>query len=413
MMPSARIHEVVAKKINEEYGMDERLLRLGTISPDCWRNVEPESGVKDKYLTHFWDFRIKEGQANDYVEFYLKYYDQMNNPFYFGYLLHLITDQYWKTYIDPKYTFEEDGIEKCRLRDGTVIVDKDWFSYYESLKIQKRLYKKYHLGLLPIHEKDIPNFECSIDELNINDLFGLKGTVHYVNTKVVPSNRDEQSTLYDDDEIEKDLEETALFVKKELTRLRKIKEADDLKIKIAVDIDDTLLCTKELEDYYWNLFLQENPEIDPNQEYLWGNPILAKFWAKYREKMAFGLPKEGASTTLKSLLDNGFRVDLLSARPLEKYASLKKKLVEHFESLNIDYTYLNLGFYSKKEFLKKHNYDILIDNDMRYIEEAESVGVTPILYGRNPEYDGYQSNNWDEILLIIQKIISNKQRNMV
>ena len=39
----------------------------------------------------------------------------------------------------------------------------------------------------------------------------------------------------------------------------------DTKYKIAVDIDDTLLSTKELEDYYWNIFLQENPDIDFNK----------------------------------------------------------------------------------------------------------------------------------------------------
>ena len=49
-MPSARIHEVVAKKINEDYHMDELLLRLGTVSPDCWRNVEPENGIKEKII---------------------------------------------------------------------------------------------------------------------------------------------------------------------------------------------------------------------------------------------------------------------------------------------------------------------------------------------------------------------------
>ena len=68
-MPSARIHEAIAKKVNKDYNMDELLLRLGSISPDCWRNVELESKVKEKYLTHFLDFRIKEGKAKEYTDF--------------------------------------------------------------------------------------------------------------------------------------------------------------------------------------------------------------------------------------------------------------------------------------------------------------------------------------------------------
>lgn len=395
-MPSARTHEVIALKINKEYHMDEILLRLGTVSPDSWRNVEEESGVKDKYLSHFWDFRIKDKQANDYTEFYLKYYNHLENPFYFGYLLHLITDQYWKSIIDPKYFYEENGIPKCRLKNGTTIEDKDWFSYYETLKIQKRLAKEYHLGLLPTKKEDIPNFECNIDELNLSGLFGPNGTVNYINTKLIPTQDDEESQIYDYNDVEKHIDETVSFIKQELNRLKLIKEEDEKKVKIAVDIDDTLLCTKELEDYYWCQFLKDNPDINPNQEYKWGNPILTKFWSEYREKMAFGKPKKGASNTLNELLSKGYRVDLLSARPLEKYASLKKKLVEYFDSVNIKYNYLNLGFYSKKEFLKEHHYDILIDNDMKYIEEALSVGVIPILYGNNPNYKGYQTESWEE-----------------
>ena len=126
--------------------------------------------------------------------------------------------------------------------------------------------------------------------------------------------------------------------------------------------------------------------------------------------MAFGKPKEGASNVLNELLSKDYRIDLLSARPLEKYSSLKKKLVEYFESININYNYLNLGFHSKYEFLKEHNYDILIDNDMKYIEEAESVGVIPIMYGSNPNYDGYQTERWEEIPTLIQEIINKKSK---
>lgn len=70
---------------------------------------------------------------------------------------------------------------------------------------------------------------------------------------------------------------------------------------------------------------------------------------------------------------------------------------------------MNLGFHSKKEFLEEHKYDILIDNDLRYIKEAESVGVIPILFGKDESYEGYQTDNWDEMPLLINEIIS-KQR---
>ena len=126
-MASARIHEAIIKEVNKDYKMDDTLLRIGSVMPDCWRNVK--EGIKDRYLTHFWDFRIKDGQANNYDEFYFKYYNE------------LISDQYWKTYIDPKYNMEVNGVSGFKLKDGSFHKDENWFGYFDSLKLQKNWLK--------------------------------------------------------------------------------------------------------------------------------------------------------------------------------------------------------------------------------------------------------------------------------
>lgn len=412
-MPSARIHEAIAKELNVDKKFDELLLRIGTVAPDCWRNVESESGVKDKYLTHFWNFRIKEGQANDYQEFYLKYYNKLENPFYFGYLIHLIVDQYWKTIIDPKYEMVENGIKGFKLKNGQFHDKENWWGYFDTLKMQKQIAKIYNLGSFPINKEELNNFECNIDELNLSGLFGLNGTLNYINTDIMPEGILEESEIYDIDEVIRYIKETAEYVRQELNRLQAIKQEVDLKIKIAVDIDDTLLCTKELEEFYWKDFLSNNPNINSNKQYVWGDPELALFWKIYREKMAFGKVKPGVKESLHELLNNNCQVDLLSARPLDKYASLKKRLVEYFEINGVEYNYMNLGFYSKKEFLKEHNYNILIDNDLKHIIDAESVGVIPILFGKSKSYKGYQTENWNEIPSIVLKIIRNIHSNQI
>lgn len=409
-MPSARIHEAIAKEINKEKHLDELLLRIGTVSPDCWRNVEPESGVKDKYLTHFWDFRIKEGQANDYLEFYLKYYNHLNNPFYFGYLIHLIGDQYWKTNIDSKFKAEENGVKGFRLRNGQFHDDANWWGYFDSLKMQKQLVRIYNLTKFPLNREEYKGFECNIDELNLNGLFGDKGSLNYINTDVMPGPVDEESEIYDINQIILYIKETAEFIKQELKRLETIKQEYDKKIKIAVDIDDTILCTKELEEYYWQEFLEKNPDIDKNKQYAWGDPELALFWKNYREKMAFGKVKPGVQKALTELINNNYIVDLLSARPLEKYASLKRKLVEYFEENGVNYNHINLGFYSKKEFLKEHKYDILIDNELRHATDAEEIETTPILLGNNPKFNGYQTESWEEIPALVKQITNKRKR---
>ena len=404
-MPCARIHEAVVLELNKDYNYNVELLRIGTIAPDSWRNVD--DGVKDKYLSHFWNFRIKDGQANDYQEFYLKYYNHINNPFYFGYLIHLMVDQYWKTNIDPKYRMISSGIKGYKLKNGKFHDDENYWGYYDSLKMEKQIAKIYQLDKLSINQEEY-NFECHIDELDLNGLFGSNGSINYLNTKVMSCDIVEESEIYDIDCVIKDIKETTEFIKKELERLKKVKREYDKKIKIAVDIDDTILCTKELEEYYWNEFINSNPDIDPNKEYKWGDPELAKFWMLYREKMAFGNVKPYVQESLRILLDNNFQVDLLSARPVDKYANLKKQMIDYFEANDIIYNYINLGFYSKKEFLKEHNYDILIDNDMKYIKEAESVGVIPILYGDDPNYDGLQTDDWKDIPILVKKCVKSR-----
>ncbi len=273
------------------------------------------------------------------------------------------------------------------------------------------LAKKYNLNYLPTEVSDIPNFSCQIDELNLSGLFGSNGTLSYINNELSPQDDNQESLIYDLNDITNSIHETAEFIKQELKRLKTLKIALDTKVKIAVDIDDTLLSTKELEMYYWDIFLQENPDIDPNKEYKWGDPELAKFWGEYREKMMFGKIKDGATDCLDELIKKEYIVDLLSARPMDKYASLKKRLVEYFENNNLHYNHINLGFYSKVEFLKEHNYDLLIDNDLRHIEEANLVGISTILFGPfNPNCSGYQTDNWNEVPSIIEKILEDRKR---
>ena len=413
-MPASRIHETVAKKVNQDYLMNEVLLRIGTIAPDCWRNVDSKSGMRSKEISHLWDYRKKNEEANDYVHFYLKYYDEMDNPFYFGYLIHLMVDQYWKSVIDPKYFFEEDGIGKCRLRDGTTKESKDnYFAFFEDQKIERRLAKDYNLGLLSMNMGDYPELKCNIDEIDLSGLFGPNGTISFVNDRYMPGEDIEESKLYDYSDIERYIDDTVTFVKSELKRLKEIKEQDDKKIKIAVDIDDTLLCTEEKRKECWQKFLANHPEINPVQEHTWENPVLAVFWDEYRGEIAFGDVKEGSQETLNDFLSNGYRVDLISARALNKYSSYKKKMVEYFENNNINYSYINLGFRSKKDFLRKHNFDILIDNELRNVEEANEVGIATILFGPyNPDYNGLQTDDWSNIPMLVEEIIKGKNKSI-
>ncbi len=96
-------------------------------------------------------------------EFYFKYYNQLSNPFYFGYLIHLMTDQYWKTFIDPKYEIQEHGINGYRLKDGSFHADENWFGYFEDIKLQKMLAKRYNLCNPKVKFLQEHNYDLLID----------------------------------------------------------------------------------------------------------------------------------------------------------------------------------------------------------------------------------------------------------
>ena len=391
-MPSARIHEAIAKELNKEKTYDELLLRLGTIAPDSWRNVEKESGYQDRFLTHLRDYRIKNSVLYGYKEFFYKYYDQLNNPFYFGYLIHLMGDQYWKNFIDPKYRMIQDGKKVIKLKDGTITDFDSEFEYKESLKMEKEIAKLYNLNKLPIKQEEVKNLECDIDELNLNGLFGVYGSLNYLNTEVLPTNN-EQSLIYDTNDIINYIKETAKVIEKEIKNLEIEKEEEDKKVKIAIDLDDTILNTKEIEEEY----LKNTPNKD-----------LAKVRDEYREEIATNVTvKEGASFATNQLLVNGNRVDIVSSRPLNKNAEYKKVFVDNLVKHNVNYNFFHMGFYSKKQFLKDQHYDILIDDDIKNVMLAKAIGVTPILFGTNPNYNGYQTNNWNDIPYIVEEIKQN------
>ena len=121
--------------------------------------------------------------------------------------------------------------------------------------------------------------------------------------------------------------------------------------------------------------------------------------------MAYGKVKPGVSETFDKLISDEYIVDLLSARPIDKYASLNKNLSEYLEKNNVIYNHIHLGFYSKIDFLVEHQYDILIDNELRHIEAANEKGIATILYGPfDPNYSGLQTDDWTKIPSLIELI---------
>ena len=98
--------------------------------------------------------------------------------------------------------------------------------------MQQRLAKKYNLDFLPINAEEYEDFSCDIEEINLDGLFGENGSLDYTNKTLFMSDDVKESIIYDDESIEKALDETTQFVKQELLKLKNIKEEDNFRRNI-------------------------------------------------------------------------------------------------------------------------------------------------------------------------------------
>lgn len=185
-MPAATIHRCVGKKILEITNMytdeyDKKLFEIGCVAPDSWKNTSryknsPLPKKIKRRASHF----SPEGK---YIEYYLNFYDKykptIDDPFMMGYLIHLMTDFYWRYIMFYNY-FNRDG--SIRLLDGSSVngekgVRKTLLKN-ETAKIATLISKEYKLKWLDqLSDNEIERL-TKIDELEYD---GLNETLIYDN----------------------------------------------------------------------------------------------------------------------------------------------------------------------------------------------------------------------------------------
>ena len=216
-MPSFVIHSVVAQKINKFFNLDEELFILGNIMPDCWRNTP--AAMEGRNKSHFQP-QGEDSTPEDYEAFYNKYSNHMDNPIYMGYLIHLMTDIYWRKYILPEYIIKVNDKECLRLRDGNLVMDCNVgrFCDREARKLTFELLTKNAVFGFPevTDVSQIENFECDIEEL---DLSGLPNTLRYAN-KVIDESYPEKSIVFDPNHLEHQINQMVIAIYKKVKELQ-------------------------------------------------------------------------------------------------------------------------------------------------------------------------------------------------
>lgn len=177
---------------------------------------------------------------------------------------------------------------------------------------------------------------------------------------------------------------------------------------IGIDIDDTLTNTKELQQSYWEEYVTNNP----NEEYTneipkninsFGYKYIEDFWDIYREKLFYPSFKENTSLILEKLKNDGYNLCVITSRPDYKYKDLHKRLEIWFKENNIPIETIYTNIKNKGHYCKKKKIDLLIDNDIVQIEEANKYNIKTILFSDLELYTGLKTTNWIELYKIIKE----------
>lgn len=182
-------------------------------------------------------------------------------------------------------------------------------------------------------------------------------------------------------------------------------------MKIAIDIDDTLTNTKDNQIILWKEYINKNPNPNYNEELphnineFDAGPYIDKFWELYRYKISFeSTYKQDTSTIIDKLKKDGHKLCIVTSRPESGYDNLKDCIIKSLRENNIIIDELHTDARDKGLYCKKHNFDLLIDDNIKQIESAKSHGLQAILFNKNDSYNGLQTNTWKELYNMIKEL---------
>ncbi len=158
-MPSHKTHLAIAIEVNKYLKFDNDLVMLGSVLPDLTINHthrlshcrNDENGIK--------------GLANPKM-FLKDYMEYINNPIFVGYLIHLLTDEFFNKYVYEKYYLYDSSNNTIGLKINKVskYMDKDTIKKMKHYDF--KLYDKYILYRKKV--SIFKNKECYKEVINLD-----------------------------------------------------------------------------------------------------------------------------------------------------------------------------------------------------------------------------------------------------
>ena len=218
-MPSWPIHIALANKINKKLHLNDDFI-LGSVLPDVLDGyLIQASNITDKNLSHF---RVNHKISLDY--FLSKYKAKLDNPIVLGFLVHLITDQFYNQYTFNKHFLKNDSGMKIILNDGSTINKS-----LETLEMKQQEYWKYgqklalenKLGhIVSMSDKTFDNLK-ELKDFTYNQM-DIENTINFLNEWInnEVAGYDMPYKLYTEDELDQIFNDCYKFTLDYLTKLK-------------------------------------------------------------------------------------------------------------------------------------------------------------------------------------------------
>lgn len=145
-MPSWPVHIAIARRLNKTLKLDDNFI-LGNIMPDVLNGfiIKDISHTINHKITHY---SIKDNNYKkiDISNFLKKYQNKLDNPLILGYLVHLLTDEFFNIYTYKYHYVKKNDKNFAVLNDGSLNNEPTWkikqhdFDYYGNYLIKNELF---------------------------------------------------------------------------------------------------------------------------------------------------------------------------------------------------------------------------------------------------------------------------------
>lgn len=182
-------------------------------------------------------------------------------------------------------------------------------------------------------------------------------------------------------------------------------------MKIGIDIDDTLtdsydlitkayaFCTNSSQEKFINnkLSYYDLEDMFPNYK---------DFTIKaFNKIIPYVKIKNNAKFVIDKLHEMGYTIEFVTARNNTEYPDPYGISYDYLKKNNIYFDKLNVSVANKGAFCKENNIDILIDDSIKNLNDANNHGIKTIIFNNTFNEDATnftRAYSWEEILNIFE-----------